>query len=194
MKKNIICIILSAFLLSGCNPSSDIEKMTSKEANEQFTCKDCVDVKIKISEGNQLCLQSQNIQFPLYLNPAKKFITTSGFYYFPENDKSKEYIISSIYHDGPNNILRSYLMGKWDQDDVDGYGSANIYYTPVNDYVTLSVKKSVIENSRASYVQQDINGAIHSFCESYSYEMEVLKDKNNWTPSNDLKDSQDENE
>lgn len=190
MKKNIVCIIASSLFLSGCNPSSDIEKMTSKQAKEKFTCKDCVDVKIKISEDNQLCLQSKNMQFPIYLNPTKKFITASGFYNFPEGEKSKEYSLSSLYHDGPNNILRSYLLGKWDQDDIDGYGSANIYYTPSNDYVTLSVKESVIKNSRESYVQQDIDGTIHSFCKSYKYEIEVYKDKNNWTLSDDLKDVQ----
>lgn len=193
MKKNIILIIASSILLSGCNPSSDIEKMTSKEAKEKFTCKDCVDVKIKISEENQLCLQSKNMQFPIYLNPKQKFITASGFYYFPEGEKSKEYNLSSIYHDGPNNIFRSYLLGKWNQDDIDDYGSANIYYTPFNDYITLSVKESVIKNSRESYVQQDINGVIHSFCESYNHDIEVYKDKNNWTLSYDLKDVQPEN-
>jgi len=77
-------------------------------------------------------------------------------------------------------------MGKWGQYDIDGYGSANIYYIPDNDYVTLSVKKSIVDNNRESYVAEDINGAISSFCNAYNDYMEIYKDKNNWTYSNDL--------
>lgn len=175
-------ILLSSFLfLSACDSKNDIEKMDAKTAEQQFICKDCVNVKIKINDDNYSCLNSANISFPLYLKPLIRKIDISGFV-INSNDKK---LIQAVYYEG-NSIFSSYLMGKWGQDDIDGYGSANIYYIPDNDYVTLSVKKSIVENNRESYVAEDINGAISSFCENYNDYMKVYTDKNNWTYSNDL--------
>lgn len=180
MNKKLL-LLSSVLFLTACDSKNDIDKMDAKTAEQQFTCKDCVHVKIKINDNNYSCLNLADIKFPLYLNPLIRKIDISGFV-INSNDKK---LIQAVYYEG-NSIFSSYLMGKWDQDDIDGYGSANIYYIPNNDYVTLSVRKSIVENNRESYVAEDINGAISSFCENYNDYMEVYRDKNNWTYSNDL--------
>lgn len=179
MNKKLI-LLSSILFLAACDSKNDIEKMDAKTAEQQFICKDCVNVKIKI-DNNYACLNSENIRFPLYLNPKIIKINIFGFL----QNMNEQKLISAVYYNG-GSLFNSYLMGKWDQDDINGYGSANIYYTPGNDYVTLSVKKSIVDNNRESYIAEDINGAINSFCDNYNDYMEIYRDKNNWTYSNDL--------
>lgn len=171
---NTKLIFLFFFLfLTACDSKNDIRKMDVKTAEQQFTCKDCVNVKIKLNNYYE-CLNSEKIIFPLYLKPLEIRIDISGFL----RDIKDKNLITAVHAKG-DNLFTNYLMGKWNQDDINGYGSANIYYNAGNDYVTLSVKKSIIDNNRESYIAEDINDSIRAFCEEYN-------DKNNWTYSKDL--------
>lgn len=71
MNKKLI-LLSSILFLTACDSKNDIEKMDAKTAEQQFTCKDCVNVKIKINDDNYSCLNSANISFPLYLRPLVK--------------------------------------------------------------------------------------------------------------------------